>query len=528
MTDLSSPSQTFLNKLRKNGFADNKPISTFTENFDMGLNVTAYENLSNSQSRVMAGHKQHRMAVLQKAVEEGTIPQEVFNGFRGMGTDWDNGGVEWNLLARYAKKHYGLDVMTDDEIKKGIREDLTIVKKSQQEIESRAGFTGKAGSVLGSLVSYALDPLTIPSYFIGYGEAATGARFLAGLGKVALAEGVTEAAIQTKVYQWKDEISEASLKEAITNVATVVGAVTGIGLTAHALSKSISKFLGKRGVTEAADWYEHKLQQMASEMEDADKAPLPKSIELIEDALDAFEKKFGFRPKLSIIKSSDELPDSVKKSAALRTASLSRVKGVRTKEGEYIAVADAFTTPEEAMGTIWHEAVGHEYFKKHFKRNKLDKIYSKYKDQIVAQNNFGIDVTEVSGRRRAAEEYMVKAFSKSIEKNSEQFKRAIESMTSTVRKSALEQAKQLTTEAEHLNSVHLNKPVRNVTQIEDDVLDELVNRVFKADPEFELPIREELVSGEREIVSRKLSDLLEEFDNHTELVNSFKECIVGG
>lgn len=219
----------------------------FLENWKMSLNMSFYEEMSNSRERVMSKYKAERRIKLLDHIKRGTIPESVVGGFQ-TGRQGHR-AIDWNLLAHYAKRHGIEDVMTDDEIVENITSYLDVMRKSQADMLRRAGMSGYAGYFLGAMTADMLDPMLLPGFFVGYGGAARAATLASRLGvaaKVGAAEGLLEAARQPFIARWKNETGiDYNYKDALTAIIFTAGAAGGLTATAESLAHGLRK-LGQK------------------------------------------------------------------------------------------------------------------------------------------------------------------------------------------------------------------------------------------------------------------------------------------
>lgn len=242
--DISSPNKNFKSFLRSQNVATAQPRTGFLENWETALNQTFYEGMSFSQYLVSKPYRKERNKRLMEYVNSGAIPEDEVAGFRGLNGE----DLNWHLLAVHAKKKYNLDVLDDDEIKQRVREDLKYPRRHAQEVQERANLPGLIGQFAGTAHASFLDPVLMPGLFVGYGEAAHGARFLNQVAKTALkvglVEGGLEAGRQIPIAMWKHDIGvDYGVGDAIANIALVTGTAGGIGATAEAIGFGLRRLL---------------------------------------------------------------------------------------------------------------------------------------------------------------------------------------------------------------------------------------------------------------------------------------------
>ena len=145
---------------------------------------------------------------------------------------------------------------TNDRIRSRTRKRLTEVRETNQEVMENASFSGKAGQFVGAMGSAFLDPIYLPTYFIGVGSAAQSTRILSAMAKAAgtaaVTEGGVEAIKQVAMNDWKQEIgADHSLESALQRImfsAGFGGSIAGMSaaaahVTLHTFGKKAFKDL---------------------------------------------------------------------------------------------------------------------------------------------------------------------------------------------------------------------------------------------------------------------------------------------
>jgi hypothetical protein len=538
---------------------------------------------------VTKGQKQDRYQQLMDASESGVYPKKILDHF----------GSDHNAAAIWGNNNLDLKIPTNDDIDKKIREDLRIVEKSYEETMARATTGQHVAAFAGQAIPEILNPYLLPSYFIGYGEAAIAGRFLKGFGRVILAEAAIETAYQVDKYHWMNRVSEMSPGEAVLNIALVTGLTAGIGVTAAGLSRGMKRLLRKSNARQIEqlgnDWALHKFTQAADELARADDLVI-RGTRFIRAGLEAFEERFKFRPKIRIYDTFEDIPERLKKQYAERIAEAKKsgipiaaegtaVTGFWTK-GTFNVVAANITSAKGALGTIFHEAIGHSYFRT-VPTKQIDSIYRQFKNNIESlARRKGISTKTKAGRRKATEEYAVIKLTKNIESatakkitaemgevfkkkgkvrflnriarelgiSDEDFKTILKDMGipslkeatpvklaqvytlfrqagyAPKRTKAVDAIKGLQAEDKYQNVTRPRAQVRNVTQVsdvDDEVLDAGFEQIIKENPDLTIPERVELTAAGEEIIERKATDILDELDARVELANKYKECIIG-
>lgn len=219
----------------------------FLDNWKMSLNMSMYEEMSNSRERVMSKYKAERRVTLSNLIKEGKLSENVVGGFQT--NRQGDRAIDWNLLAHYVKSKGIADVMTDDDIVERVTSYLDVMRVSQADMLRRANMAGYAGYFLGAMTADMLDPMLIPGFFVGYGGAARAATWVGRLGvaaKVGAVEGLLEAARQPFIARWKNETGiDYNAKDALTAILFTAGAAGGLTATAESLAHGLRKLAQK-------------------------------------------------------------------------------------------------------------------------------------------------------------------------------------------------------------------------------------------------------------------------------------------
>lgn len=207
-----------------------KPVSTFSENFNASFATFFDEEMSISRY-IHRDVYEERNRVLDGMISRGEIDPTPYTTYAGNGIDY--------AKMAYDTKRKGVDVRDDYDVRDALREELKVKRQYAEDIHSRAGLAGAAGTFLGTTTGAMLDPINVGAMFITPPLALvrTGTA-LARAGKAALFYGSvtagTESLIQaTYVYDWKKHIGvEYSPGNALTNIAFAAvgsGAIGAVG-----------------------------------------------------------------------------------------------------------------------------------------------------------------------------------------------------------------------------------------------------------------------------------------------------------
>jgi len=170
------------------------------------------------------------------AYYSGTITDE------DMASNSDGSSLGWDNIIRRANKKYNLNIETLESAKGRLRDDLKAKREETQDVHSRATGAGVAGRFVGMFGAYAVDPVALPTYFMGIGAAAKGAQFLKALSVVAAGEAVAETVIQTSVYNWKNTIGvDYSVKDAALSIIAVTGGSAALGSVGYGIRGMLRK-----------------------------------------------------------------------------------------------------------------------------------------------------------------------------------------------------------------------------------------------------------------------------------------------
>lgn len=232
------------------GVAKHVPESGFVENWGEALRLEFDE--ATSLSRMLNNSLyQERTKTIMDLNDSGSIPDNVIEQH----TRYDDGysNINFDSVARWVNNNLDETIMTDDEIKGNIREDLNMKRTLSEDVYNRANWWGKFGQFIGTTHAIVLDPVLLPTYFMGIGAGARGVTWLGTFGRAAGVAAATEAGMeavrQPMVYSWKKDIgAEYSFKNAFTQIAAAgfgAGILTG---TAAGLADGLKKFLGHQRV----------------------------------------------------------------------------------------------------------------------------------------------------------------------------------------------------------------------------------------------------------------------------------------
>lgn len=247
---LTSPQTRFKAYAKSLGSAKYEAPTGFADNWSAAMKITMNEDMSYSRSAVTKEAEAERTKTLMGYHEDGTIPDEIFSNFQNSGVEYK--GLKDSLLAEYANKNLNLkDVKTDEEIYTSIRKSLKGDRDTAQNVFQNATYGGMLARFLAPMSAMLLDPVYIPTYFIGIGAAAKGAQILSIAAKVAAAESTMELVKQSNVYGWKADIGvDYSIREAATQVAIAAGVAGGVTAGIGAVSLGL-KTLVKKGQVKA-------------------------------------------------------------------------------------------------------------------------------------------------------------------------------------------------------------------------------------------------------------------------------------
>ena len=194
----------------------------FIQNFDESFRLDLREGLSIS-SLVHQDAYNERKNILLGLYNEGIISKDIVEQH----TSVDVAGVRtinYNTLGKWTTDNLDVPISTDEEIKNNIYDELALKREIAERVGEHKSAGGVVGSLLGTMSAALIDPLLLPTYFVGLGPAARGAtwltRFLRSGVKVAKVEAGFEVIRQPNVYGWKKEIgADYNAVDAITQIA---------------------------------------------------------------------------------------------------------------------------------------------------------------------------------------------------------------------------------------------------------------------------------------------------------------------
>ena len=183
-------------------YQGDKEETGFVENFVQAAALTYREDMSIS-SMITSRERNERSVQLYNLYKEGVISEQIYDSY----FDHKTGQMDEGGLADYAINSLGrTEVLSEEDLKKAEREELTAMREEAQDVFDRSTFLGKAGRFLGPVLPLAVDPVTLPTYLVGFGAVAKAAHIAKIAGRFALAEGTAEAVRQIPVTSWKEEI----------------------------------------------------------------------------------------------------------------------------------------------------------------------------------------------------------------------------------------------------------------------------------------------------------------------------------
>jgi hypothetical protein len=207
-------------------------------------------DLYTSQSRfVNSGAYRERDERINQLAGEQKIPAWILNTTKRENT-WGQWEYDMGAAARIiSEKFPEFGIQTDEQIKSQIRDDLKMrteyVEKTRQNRTVPQTVVGFGGSMVG----YASDVASVPTYFFGVGAVSRGVSAIRAIGAGALRGGAVELAaetvIQPQVYSWnKDMGVHYSTSDALINM----GMATTMGATIGGFSRGLAQFLDTRKV----------------------------------------------------------------------------------------------------------------------------------------------------------------------------------------------------------------------------------------------------------------------------------------
>ena len=217
---------------QSNGFTGADARETgFAQNFGNAAAAFVQQDLAMSRY-LMHEPVRARSARLEELMREGSIPEEVGKSFaRSYGINNSFTTYDYDGLAEYANTLEGEEYFqSDEELTDSIAELVQFTEAQRQEVYSRAGITGVAGTFSAGLVSASIDPPNILASLIipGAGQAATLTKSMLHGAKIgAVSNLAVEVVTQPFIHSWKNEVGlQYTYSDAMTNMAlsTVMGA----------------------------------------------------------------------------------------------------------------------------------------------------------------------------------------------------------------------------------------------------------------------------------------------------------------
>ena len=244
----------------------------FGENFQAAVGKTADTMMSISRY-INEEPLRERRDIIRRYREIGGIPDSVWNASRTRGPRGPQ--RDYDMLARYVNATFQEKLLSEEEIRKRIRSDVNQRVDYASGVFERQTGAGAVGEFMGEMTAYSVDPVLLPSYFVGGPAAARGISYLASFGRAAAATGAAEMGLeainQPIVYDWNDEIGQ---EYTVTDALSTIALAGIIPATVSGTSASIRKWVKKFDLSDpdsavAAQAARH----FADEL---DKAPDPK------------------------------------------------------------------------------------------------------------------------------------------------------------------------------------------------------------------------------------------------------------
>lgn len=236
-----NPYEEFDNSVSMNTSTErmDTPLTTFGENFDIGVGEVFDEEMSTSRW-LNNGAYRERNKLINKLHEDGEITPDEWAASRrshGRGMTMDYDALANIAISKGYNKEFNVNMMNDSDINENIREDLKLRRDYREDVRANATAGGDVGYFVGSMAAYPLDPVNAVSMFAVPAKAYQGLSILQRIGMGAAAGVASEAAIQPFVYEWKEDIGvEYTGRDAMMNIAmaggfggTIDGVVAGMG-----------------------------------------------------------------------------------------------------------------------------------------------------------------------------------------------------------------------------------------------------------------------------------------------------------
>jgi hypothetical protein len=244
---LRTSTASLISELASAGPAEYEADTGFIENWQTAIGQMIDSNMSISKYVNHESEFVSRNFRLDRLITEGAIPTEEIPLHR------DHYGLEsidYGALADVAKK-YGHTEFNNQELDTNVREDIKQRAAYSQDIFRRSNLSGRIGQFAGAMHAGALDPIMLPSYFIGIGAAAKGASVLTKIGRAGLYGGLTEGGAQAVaepfIYKWKHELQmEYGVKDSLENImmAASLGALIPMtGVSIGAFGRKLATYL---------------------------------------------------------------------------------------------------------------------------------------------------------------------------------------------------------------------------------------------------------------------------------------------
>lgn len=240
MSELSRQKKGLVQEAQMTGFQGfDATQTTFAEGWAANLATTLHSDMMISEF-IMEAPVRERNRKLTDMINDGEIPEEVFRQF------WINrkNTVDWDALSQHIRNE-GIDdtIELGSEIQAKIKNEIVFYEKKAAELNSRAGFAGKAGAFAGGMHMGMLDPINVAASFLvpAAGPAATILGTMTKQGLTGAAAGLaTEVVIQPFVKGYKNQMGmKYTWGDAATNAAlsTLMGGT--ISASAGGLAKAI-------------------------------------------------------------------------------------------------------------------------------------------------------------------------------------------------------------------------------------------------------------------------------------------------
>ena len=173
---------------------------------------------------------------LRAMKDNGEIPPEIWEAYSGAGGLWQDKRPYFDQLAKWARKQGRTDILTDKQVKSGVRDELKARRAYTDEVDANGSL---AGSLAGQLTAAMSDPPNMITAVVMPIAAIRGVGVMSNAMRAAVFEaGVatgTEILIQGQVYRFKQDMDAPyPFKNAMYNVlaATAGGAIFGAAMGA--------------------------------------------------------------------------------------------------------------------------------------------------------------------------------------------------------------------------------------------------------------------------------------------------------